>query len=616
MDGLPPTVTFSGQVAPIIFRHCAPCHQAGQLAPFSLLSYGEVRSEAERILAAIEDRRMPPWLPEPGHGDFANARALTAAEVDVIRRWVRDGAPEGDPAELPSVQIASAGWQLGQPDLVLELPEQYTLSAARHDSFRNFVIPVPLAARRYVRGVEFQPGNATVIHHAVIGLDRTRTSRRLDRADNEPGYEGMFADTFENPDGFFVGWTPGRAPAFEPGDLAWALEPGVDLVLQLHMLPPADGSVTVGPRIGLFFTDTPPRRAPSLLKLGTTTIDIPPGERAHVVSDRFVLPVDVEVLSVYPHAHYLAREMIAVATLPDGSAQSLLRIRNWDFMWQDVYRFRVPPRLPRGAVLEMRYTYDNSETNPRNPHRPPARVVYGPRSADEMGDLWLQVLTTGLEDAATLGRAQASHRLELGLRAAEHMAQTNPRDAGSRNFLGAQYLRTGRLDDAIVQLRTALELNPRHGEAFNNLGLAEQARGRLTAAVQAFRQAAALRPGDDAVHLNLANALSAAGQVDEAIGHWRRALTINPDSADAHNNLGQALGSRQRIDEAIAHFEQAIAIAPGNADAYNNLAIALGARGQLDQAIAHARRALELRPDHPDARSNLDFLLKTRSTPR
>jgi Flp pilus assembly protein TadD len=605
-------VTFNKHVAPILFENCTGCHRPGQIAPFSLLTYADARAQANPIAEAVADRHMPPWLPEPGYGTFANERILTLDQIETIERWVAGGALEGDPSDLPRVPVFAEAWQLGQPDLVLELPAPFTLGAGQGDVFRNFVIPVPIASPRYVRGVEFRSGNTRAIHHAVMGFDRTRASRRLDAADPEPGYEGMFADTFENPDGFFVGWTPGKAAAFEGADLAWPLEPATDLVLQLHLLP-SDKPAAVAPQIGFFFTGTPPNRFPSLLKLGTTTIDIAPGESRHVVTDRFMLPVDVDVLSIYPHAHYVAKEIEASARLADGSTKPLIRIANWDFMWQDVYRLRTPQFLPRGTSIDMRFTYDNSAQNPRNPNQPPKRVVYGPRSSDEMGDLWLQVMARSPRDASVLAREQAQHRSALALQAAEHMVQSAPKDAGSRNFLGAEYLRAGRVDEALVQLRAALELNPRHPEAHNNLGLAEQAKGRGAEAIAAFRRAVSLKPSDDSMHLNLANALNAAGRSDEAIAEWERTLAINPDSAEAHNNLGIALGSRREIDAAIAHFERALAISPGYADAHNNLAIALGARGRFDAAIAHARRALELRPDYADAQTNFDILQKARA---
>ena len=607
---IPSAPTFNKHIAPILWEQCGSCHRPGQLAPFSLLTYVDVREHARDVARVTADREMPPWLPESGFGEFKNERRLRSDQVEVIQRWIKNGAVEGDSSDLPPTPPFPDRWQLGQPDLVVSLPQPYTLAPSDTDVFRNFVMPIAVASTRYVRAVEFRPGNPRIVHHAVIGIDRTRASRRLDEEDPEPGYEGMFSETSQSPDGHFVSWTPGKVPYMEAADMAWPLERGTDAVLQMHMLP-TSAPVSVNPQIGFFFTDTPPSRVPFMLKLGVTTIDLRPGDQHYPIVDRYVLPVDVDALSVYPHAHYLATEMKASATLPDGSMKWLLWIKQWDFSWQDVYQYRAPVFLPRGTTITMQYSYNNSESNPHNVNHPPKRVVYGPHSSDEMGDLWLQVLPRNPADVNVLATDYARRQLEAGISGAEHMVETAPRNAGHRNFLGAQYLRAGRADEAIAQLRSALALNPRYAEAYNNLGIALQSRGQLGEAIRAFEKALQAKPDDDRVHLNLANALNATGRIDEAIQQFGDTLKLNPDSADAHNNLGILLGSRRLLDEAIGHFEQAVAINPNYADAHNNLAIALGARGQYDEGIRHARRALEIRPDYPDARSNLEVLLKS-----
>src|SRR5712692_1363487 len=171
-------VTFSKDIAPIVFEHCASCHRPGQLAPFSLITYAEVRNRAARIANVTAAREMPPWLPESGYAEFSNARRLRTDQLEILQAWATGGAIEGDPSDLPSLPTWSAGWQLGTPDLVVRLSKPYRLRPASSDIFRNFVIPIPLLATRYVRGVEFQPGSSAVVHHAVIGIDRTGTSRR------------------------------------------------------------------------------------------------------------------------------------------------------------------------------------------------------------------------------------------------------------------------------------------------------------------------------------------------------------------------------------------------------------------------------------------------------
>ena len=274
----------------------------------------------------------------------------------MIQRWVDQGAVEGDRRDLPSLPRFTNGWQLGQPDLIVSPSETYTLPAEGTDVFRIFVIRLPVDAPRYVRGVEFRPGTR-VVHHANIRIDRTPTSRHLDERDPAPGYDGLMARTAEYPDGHFLGWTPGQIAPLVPKNLGWRLEPGTDLVVQLHMQPSGKPE-RVRPTIGIFFGGEPPVRTPAMLRLGSQGIDIPAGERNYTISDSYVLPVDVEVLAVQPHAHYRAREIKGVARLPDGTEKGLIHIKDWDFRWQHVYRSgdaaRTAPRHVRHHAVFLR----------------------------------------------------------------------------------------------------------------------------------------------------------------------------------------------------------------------------------------------------------------------
>lgn len=560
------TITFN-EIAPIIFDQCAPCHRPGQVAPLSLLTYADVKRHADEIAQLTRDRVMPPWPPEVGYGEFRNARLLSDEQIDSIQRWVASGAIEGDPEALPPTPEWPDEWQLGEPDLVVDSPPGYTLRAEGPDVFRNFVIPLSLDSARYVRGVEFRPGNTRLVHHTVIRLDRSGQSRRLDEADREPGYSGMVGDDARSPGGRFLGWTPGKAPRMEAPDMAWQLEPGTDLVINLHLMPtgrPED----VQFRIGFFFTDRPPERLSFLMNLGTRTIDIPAGQKAYRVTDSYVLPTDVEVLSVYPHAHYLAKEIKGTARLPDGSTQWLIWIKNWNFNWQDVYVYRQPIPLPRGTTVSMEYIYDNSSDNRRNPHDPPERVMYGPTSTDEMADLWFQVLPRDESGRAALERDHQQRQLTYAIADAiadvEKKIEANPRDAELRNFLGTRYLEIGRAREAIPHLEQALRLRPAYAEAHSNLGSALQAEGQLAEAINHFRQAVSIAPGLAAAHNNLGVALAMQGQADEAVQHFQRAVEISPGDGDARTNLGAALRLQGQIDEAMVHLRRAVAIDPQN----------------------------------------------------
>jgi Flp pilus assembly protein TadD len=595
-------VTFNREIAPILFENCASCHRpiddaAARVAatsgsaddpicvagaPFSVLDYDSVRRHARAIGSAVQRRAMPPWLPESGHGVFANERRLRDDQIALIAKWVEGGAPEGNPADAPKPPAFSGGWQLGAPDLVLTLPEPYVLRPGARDVFRNFVIPVPITTTRYVRAVELRVDHPQALHHADLAIDLARVSRVLDRAEPGPGFAAMDDDQVQN----VYGWSPGKVPVMEAADTAWTLDPGTDLVLLLHMIAGAQ-TETVQPTVGLFFSDTPPTRTPISVKLESKAIDIPAGERDYVVEDSYVLPADVEAVSVYPHAHYLAREMRGTATLPDGSQQSLIWIRQWDFRWQDRYRYRTPLFLPKGTRLAMRYTYDNSAGNPNNPSRPPLRVRGGPRSTDEMASLWLEVVPRQAADAALLNADFVRRSLLANIASAELNVRLEPRDAAARNLLAMAYLQAGRGADAQAQLEEALRLDPRDAEVQSNLGAVLQAQGRLAEATKYLRSAVRLKPKDDRIHFNLGNGLLAAGQPDAAMREFRAALALNPEIEGAHFNLAIILGPRNQLVEAIAHLRRVVEINPRNADAYQNLALAYGLQGRMaDSAVA------------------------------
>jgi tetratricopeptide (TPR) repeat protein len=630
----PRPVTFNRDVAPILFAHCGSCHRptepsAGEAtvepaaaavnpvpsadrvcfggAPFSVLDYAEVRRYANAIAGATKTRYMPPWPPEPGYGHFLDERRLSSGQIEIIQRWVAEGAGEGDPADRPRQPQWPTGWQLGQPDLVLDLPQTYILQPGSTDVFRNFVIPVPLSSTRYVRAIEFRADNPKVLHHASIGIDPTRVSRLLDRSDPEAGFATMPDNQVQN----VFGWTPGKAPFMDPADLAWPLEKGSDLVLQLHMMPTRD-TETVRPSVGLFFSDRPPARTRLLVKLESQRIDIPAGQADYVVEDSYVLPADVDVLSVYPHAHYLGKEMKGVARLPNGQTEPLIWIRAWNFKWQDRYRYAVPLFLPKGTTVAMRFTYDNSSQNANNPNRPPRRVKWGVKSSDEMAGLWLEVVPRRADAVEVLMRDEVRRSQDADIAGTEAQVRADPLDASAHNLLASKYLRAGRAAEARAQLEEALRLRPDYPEAHSNLGILLVTQERFADAVAHGRTAARLKPDDDLVHFNLGNALSAAGRMAEAIGEFRRAIRINPANADAHFNLALLLARQNRLDEAIAHLRSVVDINPRNGDAYRDLGVALGLQGKTDEAIAALREALGIRPDSEDVRARLAALLESK----
>jgi Flp pilus assembly protein TadD/mono/diheme cytochrome c family protein len=600
----PAPITFNRDIAPLLFQHCAPCHRPDRGAPFTLLTFDDARQHAAEIADAVRERHMPPWLPQHGVIAFVGERTLTDRQIALVERWVREGAREGDPGDRPPPPQWRSGWQLGEPDLVLEMPEPYRLPVSASDVYRNFVVPTGIAERRYVRAMELWPDNPGVVHHAVVTIDRTRWSRYRDAQDREPGYDGMLAGQAESPDGHFLAWTPGRTATPDPDDMAWRLEPGSDLVLQLHMMPSARPH-TVRVRIGLFFTNRPPARIPVMLRIGPKNIDIPAGRR-YVARDEYVLPVDVEVLSVYPHAHYLARSMTASARLPDGSVRPLLEIARWDFHWQDEYRYATPIALPRGATVSMRYEYDNAGDGPAHP---PHRVVYGPRSSDEMSDLWLQVLPRNAADRSALQGALVRREAVFDIAGFETLLRARPNDAATRTLLGSLYMRAGRSADAQRELRASLALAPRDWLAHYNLGAALQSRGRLQEADAEYRAAIALSPQAAEAHHARGLLMYGEQRFVDAIEAFREAIRIWPDYADAHNSLGSALAKAGRTADGIAAYRAALAINPDHINALNNLAILLGTAGALEEAIRLLRHATAIAPAHADSQKNLAVAL-------
>lgn len=543
-----PALTFSRDIAPIVFDRCARCHHPDGPAPFSVLTYAAVRQRATQIAAVTRSRFMPPWKAEAESGEFVGQARLTDREIGVIQRWVASGAAEGDPRDLPAPPHVAGGWVLGQPDLVVDFPNQYVLQPDGTDVFRIFVLRLPITGARYVRGLEFRPGNARVVHHANIRLDRTPASRSRDADDPAPGYDGLLARTAAYPDGHFLGWTPGQVVPLVESDLAWRLEPGTDLVIQLHMQPSGKPE-PVRPSVGLFFAPAAAAnagtRTPAIIRLGDQGIDIPAGEPSYAIGDSYVLPVDVELLAVQPHAHYRAREIEAIATLPDGTRKRLIHIRDWDFRWQHVYRFVTPVRLPKGTTVAMRFTYDNSERNVRNPERPPRRARWGQRSSDEMGDLWLQVLTRDAQDLATLTREVRRKMTAEDTVGYETMLRAYPDDAGLHDDVAVLYLELGQAEAAVAHFDASLRLTPGSAPAYFNLGTALAVAGRLDPAIAAFRRALAIDPDYSSAHNNLGNVLAALGRQDDAIGHFREAVRLDPDNAEARASLARELTRRQ-----------------------------------------------------------------------
>jgi hypothetical protein len=542
----PGTVTFNKDVASIIFNRCAPCHHSGQPAPFELLTYRDVARRARQIVEVTQSTYMPPWLPEHGFGRFANERRLTADEKGLLQQWVTEGAPEGTSAPLPAPHFPE-GWILGLPDLVVTMPDEYALGAEGTDVYRNFVIPVPGSQDRFVRALEFSPGNSRIVHHAFIKVDAKRASRLLDAQDAEPGFPGMSVPA-ETPNGQFLSWQPGKLPSIAPEGLSWLLPGNSDLIVQLHMNRSGKPE-RIRPSIGLYFTNTPPIKTCVRATLTSLALDIPAGESNYVVTDTLTLPVEVQVLSILPHAHYLAKEIQSFAQLPDGTKKWLLFIKRWNFNWQRDYQYAEPVRLPKGATVHLRFTYDNSTNNLRNPNPTPKRVMYGPQSSDEMCELWFQMLPNNEKEAAALKQSLNQHMQGVFQSGAEHRLAIDPNDARAHTELGIFLFGAGDNRQAVTHLARAIQIDPTLDKPHYEMGVILRSEHRLEESRAELETALRLNPNNAQAYGHLGFIFADQNDADNAERCFRRCLELDPTDSqiqEALRELQQVLRNRQR----------------------------------------------------------------------
>ena len=415
--------TYHREVAPILQKHCQDCHRPGEVAPFPLLDFEHARKRAADLVAVTSTGRMPPWPASTEYGGpFLDERILPEADVDTLAAWLEAGCPEGDPADGPEPRTFASDWPLGEPDVVLTMPESYALEAAGDDDFRVFVLRTDLPEDRWIKAVDFKPGNRRVVHHVIAAVDTSGVGRELDDKDPGPGYTaiGGFGDGVPIR-AFLPIWTPGARPKYAPEGAGYVLPKGADVLIQVHYhksgKPEADAT-----SIGLYLADEPQSQAvrtgfvfpnpspiqalklaakaraaqetgrrPSLEEMMGEVLVIPAGEAHYRVesstdSGMMGRPLrrDVLLTSVMPHMHWLGKEFTFTAVKPDGTRVPLIRIDRWDFNWQGTYAFAEPIPLPAGTNFEMEATFDNSDANPYNPAHPPRRVVWGNGTNDEM----------------------------------------------------------------------------------------------------------------------------------------------------------------------------------------------------------------------------------------
>jgi hypothetical protein len=327
-------------------------------------------------------RLMPPWKATPGFGTFQHERRLSDEQIKLIDRWVNSGTPEGPPAALPPAPQFSDEWVLGEPDVVLEMPEEYTIGPEGEDDYRHFIVPTSFDRDMYVIATDVIPGNRQTVHHVIAYTDTSGKARELDAADPGPGYT-RFGEVGFEPASSIGGWAPGSRPHVAPEGTGLWLPKGADVVLQVHYYrtgaPEKDRT-----KVGLYFSEHP---NPVAIQSGVAInhdFTIPPGEKRHQVEATWEVEEPIYAISAFPHVHLLGQEMKVTAALPDGKTLPLVWIKDWDFNWQGAFRFRAPLYFPKGTKVDVVSYFDNSSENPNNPQDPPQPVGWGEKTTDEM----------------------------------------------------------------------------------------------------------------------------------------------------------------------------------------------------------------------------------------
>jgi hypothetical protein len=411
VDPRPPiageAVTFNKQVVRILQSNCQKCHRDGGIAPFSLTTYADAFEKRAQISIAVSGRVMPPWHAAPGCADYRNDPTLPPQEIATVQRWIAEGAVEGDPRDLPPPLSFGDGWSLGQPDMVLAMPEPMQPDFTRGDVYRCFVLPTGLPADRYVSAVEVAPGSAAMVHHVILFVDPTGASEQLDAQEPGPGYT-----CFGGP-GFSMvstlgGWAPGNSPSFLPEGVGLPLPQGSRVVMQVHYSALSRVREADRTSVGLYFSRSPVRKRFLFAPVINTDFVIPAGASDQEVRASIpFIPFGVHVHSITPHMHLLGRKMTVRATMPDGSSRCLVDVPDWDFHWQRTYEFREPIALPFGSRVDLSARYDNSPANPQNPNSPPREARWGEATTDEMCIAFLGITVDAENLSAEASKAGA-----------------------------------------------------------------------------------------------------------------------------------------------------------------------------------------------------------------
>jgi hypothetical protein len=366
-----PDVTFTRDVAPILHAKCVTCHRAGEVAPMALLTYQDARPWARAIKDKVLSRQMPPWFADPAVGSFANDPSLTAGEIATIAKWVEGGAPQGDLKDMPKAPQFVDGWQLGEPDLIVELPE-IQIPATGGDYFPTPNLTLPLTEDRWIRAVEIRPSAREVTHHSVIFSANVAAAMAV-------------PSSAINPSGVFdvlAVWAVGTAPTVYPDGTGRWVRKGQTLRTNLHYHPNGKAQID-RTRVGLYFGKGELKKEVAASLAGNINFAIPPQAPHYEMRAAYVADQDINIVSFFPHMHLRGTDMSMTATYPGGRRETLLNVPSYDFNWQLFYYPKTTVRLPQGTRVDLVAHYDNSSANKHNPD-PTRSVGFGEASTAEM----------------------------------------------------------------------------------------------------------------------------------------------------------------------------------------------------------------------------------------
>ena len=427
------TVTFTKDVAPIFYKHCADCHRPNDMAPMSLLTYKDARAWARSIKEKVVTRQMPPWHADPSHGKFSNDRKLTQQEVDTIAAWVDQGAKQGSAKDLPAAPVFPEGWKIGKPDVVLSMQEDYTLQATGSDEYINFTMPTSFKEDVWVQAAEIHPGNRKVVHHVIAFIQTPQMLAQWKSTGGRPNAQSIFyqdgtlvrtkldAPAYDDgcsaPNGGLARgsgqeglgfplcfYTPGKDMDVFPPGTAKSIPAGSNIVLQVHYSKTTGKVEKDRTSVGLFFAKAPPEKVLTSFGVINHYFKIPPGADNHEVKACYTFSRDVEIFTFLPHMHVRGKDMKYEAIYPDGRRETVLFVPNYNFNWQTLYKLEKPLVLPKGARMLVTAHYDNSEKNKHNPD-PTKTVRFGDPTYDEM--------MVGYFDYVSAARARKIAKIDL-----------------------------------------------------------------------------------------------------------------------------------------------------------------------------------------------------------